>query len=530
VSDYRILVTDPLADEGLAILEEFGGVEVLPNLSEDELVQAIVGADGLVIRSGTQVTERIIRAADSLQIIARAGVGVDNIDVSAATRQGILVVNCPAGNTVAAAEHTIAMLLAAARNIPQAHAALKGGRWDRKRFMGRQVAGKTLGIIGLGRIGSEVARRARGLQMNVLAYDPYLGAQRAEDLGAQVCSLEELLQQADFVTIHTALTDETQGMIGAEQLALMKPPAIIINCARGGIISETALLDALTNGQLAGAALDVFEGGSRPNPDLVALDNVVVTPHLGASTSEAQVSVAVDAARQVVDVLSGRPPRWPVNMPTLSEEIATAAGRYLFLVGSLARLQQVLIKQSVASITIAGSGELTADSLQLLSRYFVAGLLEPTVEESVNYVNAFNVAGQRGIEIVQSKMGDGSEYVNLLETTVQANGEQSVVAGTLTENGQARIVSVAGFETDLVTAGIVLFIWNDQPGVPGFVGRLGTLLGEADVSITGLQVARGQVAGEGLMICQIDQHLAPELLAQVGGLPGCTRIELVDFG
>jgi len=256
VSDYRILVTDPLADEGLAILEEFGDVEVLPELSEDELVQAIVGAAGLVVRSGTQVTERIIQAADKLQIIARAGVGVDNIDVSAATACGILVVNCPGGNTLAAAEHTIAMLLAAARNIPQAHAALKDGRWDRKRFMGRQVADKTLGIIGLGRIGSEVARRARGLQMQVLAYDPYLSAQRAEDLGAQICALEELLQQADFVTIHTALTDETQGMIGAEQLALLKPQAIIVNCARGGIISETALLDALNSGQLAGAALD----------------------------------------------------------------------------------------------------------------------------------------------------------------------------------------------------------------------------------------------------------------------------------
>ncbi len=530
MSDYRILVTDPLADEGLAILEELGDVEVSPGLSEDELVQAIVGADGLVIRSGTQVTGRIMRAADKLQIIARAGVGVDNIDVSAATACGILVVNCPAGNTVAAAEHTIAMLLATARNIPQAHAALKDGRWDRKRFMGHQVADKTLGIIGLGRIGSEVARRARGLQMQVLVHDPYLSAQRAEDLGAQVCSLEELLQQADFVTIHTALTDETRGMIGSKQLALMKPQAIIINCARGGIIDETALLDALNSGQLAGAALDVFEDGSSPNPDLVALDNVVVTPHLGASTSEAQVSVAVDAARQVVDVLSGQPPRWPVNMPTLSEETAASAGQYLSLVDSLARLQRALVSQSVASITVAGSGELAADSLQLLSRYFVSGLLGPTAEEPVNYINAFEVAGQRGIELVQSTMGDGGAYVNLLETIVQANGQQSVVAGTLTEDGQARIVSVAGFQTDLVPAGIVLFIWNDQPGVPGFVGRLGTLLGEAEVSISGLEVARGQVAGEGLMACQIDQRLTPALLARVRDLPGCTRIELVDFG
>ncbi len=527
--DYRILVTDPLADEGLTILKEFGDVEVLPGLSEDELVRAIVGADALLVRSGTQVTKSVIQAADRLQVIARAGVGVDNIDVSAATACGILVVNCPEGNTVAAAEHTVALLLAAVRNIPQAYTALKAGKWERKRFMGRQVAGKTLGIIGLGRIGSEVARRARGLQMKVLAYDPYLSPQRAEDLGAQICTLEELLQQADFVTIHTALTDETQGMIGPQQLALMKPQAIIVNCARGGIINETALIDALNSGQLAGAALDVFEGGDHPNPELIALENVVATPHLGASTSEAQVSVAVDAARQVVDVLSGRPPRWPVNMPTLSEEVAVVAERYSPLVDSLARLQRTLVSQPVASITIAGSGELTAESLQLLSRYFVAGLLEPIVEESVNYVNAFNVAGQRGIEIVQSRIGNGGEYVSLLETTVQTDGGKSVVGGTLTENGQARIVSVAGFETDLVPTGVVLFIWNNQPGVPGFVGQLGTLLGKAEVSITGLQVARGQIAGEGLMICQVDQHLGPELLTQVGSLPGCTRIELVKF-
>jgi len=240
--------------------------------------------------------------------------------------------------------------------------------------------------------------------------------------------------------------------------------------------------------------------------------------------------VAVDAARQVVDVLSGQPPRWPVNMPTLSEEIAAVAGQYLSLVDSLARLQRALVSRSVASITVAGSGERTAYSLQLLSRHFVAGLLGPTVEESVNCINAFDVAGQRGIQVSQSKMGDGGAYVNLLETTVQADGEQSVVAGTLSEDGQARIVSVAGFETDLVPSGVVLFIWNDQPGVRGFVGRLGTSLGDGGVSITGLEVARGEVEGKGLMVCQIDQRLGPELQAQLGNLPGCTRIELVEFG
>ncbi len=313
MSSYRVLVCDPLADEGVAILEAIAQVELQPGLSEDQLAEAVVGADALVVRSGAQVTEKIIAAADKLKIIARAGVGVDNIDIPAATRRGVLVVNCPTGNTVAAAEHTIAMLLAAARNIPQAHASLQAGKWERKRFMGRQVTGKTLGIVGLGKIGSEVARRGRGLGMGIVAYDPYIAPQHADNLGAEMLSLEEVLKRTDFLTIHPALTDDTRGMIGAAQLALMKPGAILINCARGGIVEENALVEALKEGRIGGAALDVFAGGSQPNPELVALDNVVATPHLGASTTEAQVNVAVDAAQQVVDVLEGRPPRWPVN-------------------------------------------------------------------------------------------------------------------------------------------------------------------------------------------------------------------------
>ncbi len=313
MSSYRVLVCDPLADEGVVILEAFDQVDLQPGLSEDQLAEAVVGADALVVRSGATITKRIIQAADKLKIIARAGVGVDNIDVPAATRRGILVVNCPTGNTLAAAEYTIAMLMAAARNIPQAHATLHAGTWDRKRFIGRQVTGKTLGIVGLGKIGSEVAPRGRGLGMGIVAYDPYIAPQHADSLGAEMLSLAEVLKRTDFLTIHTALTDETRGMIGAAQLALMKPGAIIINCARGGIVEENALVEALKEGRIGGAALDVFVGGSQPNPELLALDNVVATPHLGASTTEAQVNVAVDAAQQVVDVLEGRPPRWPVN-------------------------------------------------------------------------------------------------------------------------------------------------------------------------------------------------------------------------
>ncbi len=529
MNSYRVLVCDPIAPEGMAILESIAEVELRPGLSEQQLAQAVVGADGLVVRSGAEITERVIEAADKLKIIARAGVGVDNIDVPAATRRGVLVVNCPTGNTVATAEHTIALLMAAARNIPQAHASLQAGKWERKRFVGRQVTGKTLGIIGLGKIGSEVARRARGLGMKIVAHDPYIAPQHADSLGAEMLSLEEVLQRADFLTIHTALTNETAGMIGAEQLALMKPQAVLINCARGGIVDEPALVAALTEGHLSAAALDVFEGGSQPDPELLALDNVIVTPHLGASTSEAQANVAVDAAQQVVDALENRPPRWPVNMPTLPPETLAMVRRYSPLIDSLARVQHVLAPQSVARITVRGSGEPSADRLEMLTRYFLVGLLSPVVEEPVNYVNAFAIAQDRGIEVVQSKMGDAGDYRNLLETVTEADGERLVISGTLADDDQVRIVAVAGFETDLVPGGVMLLIWNAEPEQPGFVGRLGTLLGDAEISIQGLQVAQGEVRGEGLMVVQLTEHLAANLLAQIRDLRGVTRTELVEF-
>ena len=315
---YRVLVCDPLAEEGLQILEEVAQVQCRFNLPEAQIAEAARDVDALIVRSGTHVTAPVIEASRQLKVIARAGVGVDNIDVAAATRRGILVVNCPTANTIAAAEHTIGLLLAAARKIPQASAALKAGVWDRQRFMGRQISGKTLGIVGLGNVGSQVAHRARALGMDVIAYDPYAPPEFAASVNAQLGSLDEVLRQADFATIHAALTEETRGLIGAEQLQVMKPEAIVINCARGGIVDEQALREALESGEIAGAALDVFAGGSKPDPRLIALDNVIATPHLGASTAEAQINVAGDAARQVVEILQGQPPRWPVNLPTKS--------------------------------------------------------------------------------------------------------------------------------------------------------------------------------------------------------------------
>ncbi len=529
MAGYRILVCDPLAEEGLRILEEVGEADLCLQFTEAQLVEAISDADALIVRSGTQITAPIIEAAGQLKVIARAGVGVDNVDVAAATRRGILVVNCPTGNTIAAAEHTIALLLAAARNIPQAHSALKAGAWERKRFIGHQVSGKTLGVIGLGKIGSEVARGARGLGLQIMAYDPYIAPEHVASLGAQIGSLSEVLAAADFVTVHTALTEETRGLISTEQLELMKPEAILINCARGGIVDEPALLEALRMGTIAGAALDVFAGGSEPNPELIALDNVIVTPHLGASTAEAQVNVAVDAARQVVDVLSGQPPRWPVNMPSLPPEILAVVDQYVPLVATLAKLHSALGMGGVSRVELRGSGELSADHLVMLTRHFLVTLLAPVVDEPVNYVNAMAVAEDRGIQVAQSKTSTARGYANLIEAIIEADAGTCSVAGALLQPGEGRVVEIDGFEVELIPTGVALLIWNAQPGQPGFVGRLGTLLGDAGISIMGIQVARNEIEGQGMMVVRVAEALGSSLREQVVQLPGVTRTEIVNF-
>ncbi len=528
MAEYRILVCDPLADEGLQILENIGQVDCQFNLTEAQLAEAATEADAILVRSGTQITAPVIEATQRLKVIARAGVGVDNIDVAAATRRGVLVVNCPTANTIAAAEHTIALLMAAARNIPQANRALRANRWERKRFMGRQISEKTLGIVGLGKIGSQVARRARGLGMKIIAYDPYVAQEYAASVNAQLGSLAEVLTEADFVTVHTALTDGTRGLIGAEQFNLMKPEAIIINCARGGIVDEPALREALQAGTIAGAALDVFVG-SEPDPELIALDNVVATPHLGASTTEAQINVAVDAARQVVEVLKGQPPRWPVNLPAWAPELQAVVDQYAPLVAALARLHGALRDDGVSRVELRGSGELSADHLTMLTHHFLVTLLAPVVDEPLNYVNAIAVAEARGIQVTQSKTTSISGYPDLVEAIIEAGSMRCSVGGALLRPGEGRVVEIDGFEVDLVPTGVVLLIWNAQPDQPGFVGRLGILLGEADISIRGIQVARNEVAGQGMMVVRVAQPLDSSLLEQLAQLPGVTRLEMANF-
>ncbi len=525
----RILVCDPLAEDGLRLLREAGEVDVVPGLSEAELIAKVPGYDALVIRSGVKITAPIIAVADTVRVIARAGVGVDNIDVAAATHKGIVVVNSPGGNTLSTAEHAIALLLALARQIPQANASLVAGRWDRKSFMGHQVTGKTLGVVGLGRIGSEVARRARGLEMTVQAYDPFVSQDYAAAFGVMLVDLDTLLRTSDYVTLHASLTEETRGLLDAARLALMKPTACLINCARGGLIDEPALYAALTSGGLAGAALDVFCEEPPCDLALVQLPNVVATPHLAASTQEAQEVVAVEAAEQVVAVLRGEMPRWPVNAPTLPAELAAEVGRFLPAVQGLGRLQRALLTTGLRRVELRGSGDLTTEKLHLLLHHLLAALMEGQTEEPLNFINAAALARERGLELAETAGAGAAPYGHCVECLVTDDAGPRGATALLLDDGSARLLEISGFRCDLEMAGKVMLLWNSQPGQPGFIGRLGCLLGDAGVSLRGIQVASNLVEGQGLLLAQVEQDVTAELAAAVAELPGVARIEWVEF-
>jgi D-3-phosphoglycerate dehydrogenase len=524
----KILVCDPLAEEGLAILRAAGEVEVVPGLSEAELIARVPGYAALVVRSGVKITAPVIEAASDARVIARAGVGVDNIDVDAATRQGILVVNSPGGNTLSTAEHALALLLALARRIPQAQASLAAGKWDRKSFMGHQVTGKTLGIIGLGRIGGEVARRARGLEMTVLACDPFVAEEQATSLGVRLVGLETLLRESDYVTLHASLTDGTRGMIGAEELALMKPTGCLINCARGGLVDEAALLAALTDGRIGGAAVDVYTKEPPDDFTLAQLPNVVATPHLAASTAEAQEIVALDAAEQVAAVLRGELPRWPVNAPSLPQEMAAEVGRYMPICTALGRLQRVLVGGGLKRVELRGDN-LSPEQLHLLLHHLLAALFEGQTDAPVNYINAVALVRERGIEVSESAKGAACAYGQRLEAVTTDSTGTHLCAAVVLEDNYVRLVEVEGFRSDVELSGKLMLLWNNQPGVPGFIGRLGCMLGDAGVSIQGIQVASGLVHGHGLLLAQLEQGLDEDLRAAVRKLPGVARLEWVDF-
>jgi D-3-phosphoglycerate dehydrogenase len=524
----RILVCDNLADEGLRLLAEAGEVVVRPGLSEAELVALVGDYQALVVRSGTQITAPIIEAAKACRVIARAGVGVDNIDVPAATRQGILVVNSPAGNIVAAAEHAVALLCAAARQIPQASASLKAGQWDRKTYQGRQLQGKTLGLVGLGHVGGEVARRGQGLGMRVVACDPYVSTERARALGAELVALDDLLAQSDFVSLHAVATTDTRHLIGVRELALMRSEAILINTARGTLVDEAALGAALREGRLGGVALDVFEHEPPDNLDLIGLPQVIATPHVGALTTEAQVGVAVDAARQVVEVLAGRPARWPVNVPPLTPEALAQLAPYLPLVEALGLLAKSLQPGQPERVELRYSSALESEHLAYLQATALATVLQDQAAGLVNAVNAPLLAEEMGLVVEQGPVESDRGYTHLLELRLTGSAEVRV-AGAVLDRGQSRIVSVDGYELDLPPEGLALLIWRQAAGQPGFVGTVGTLLGQAGISISAIQVSRELQAGVGLMALTVQQPVPPEVLQQLAQDQDVVQTRLIHF-
>ena len=509
----RILVSDRIASEGVERLKASADVDVKVGLKPAEL-KVILGAyDALVVRSETKVTRDVIEAGGKLQVIARAGIGVDNIDLEAATARGIAVVNAPTGNTVAAAEHTIALMLAMARNLPQAHLSMKEGQWERSAFMGIELRNKTLGIVGLGRVGSEVARRAQGLSMHLLAYDPFVSPDYARLLRAELVSLEELLEQSDFVTVHTALTEDTRHLIGEAQLAGMKPGARLINVARGELVDEDALLNALNGGRLAGAALDVFLQEPPGDTPLVRHPKVIVTPHLGASTEEAQTEVAIEAADQVLAVLNGVPAQNTVNAPFVSPEVHDALAPYLPVASLLGNLLTHLAEGQFVGVAIEYQGEVAHHDTSVLKSAVLAGLMGPVSEERVNFINAALIAQRRGLTVTEHKSAGAQEYTSLLAVTLKTTTGDTTLAGTSLRD-EVHVVRVNEYWLDMVpSVPYLLFIEHEDR--PGSIGTVGTITGKNDINISFMEVGRLSPRGRAMMILGLDDPVPGPVLEEI---------------
>jgi D-3-phosphoglycerate dehydrogenase len=512
----RILVADSIASEGIELLQSYAAVDVRLGLKPDELKDIIADYEALVVRSQTQVSAEVIKAGRRLRVIARAGVGVDNIDVEAATRHGVVVVNAPAGNIVSAAEHTIALMLALARHIPEGHTRVKSGVWRRDDLTGTEVRGKTLGIIGLGRVGSEVARRAKGLEMHIIAYDPFVSVDYARNLGAELTSVEEL-----------PLTGATAGFIGDKELSLVKPSVQLINAARGGIIDEEALYHALEEGRVAGAAIDVFSKEPAGDNILLRSDKVITTPHLGASTAEAQKNVAVDAAEQVLAVLQGQPARYTVNAPLITAELQAIIGPFLEVATEVGRLMAQLAEGNIDTITIKYEGEIANYDTSALKAAAIGGILESSVEERVNLVNANFIAQSRGIKVVEQKSTVCENYGSLITVEVTTNRGMTTVSGTVMR-GEVHIVRVGSYWIDIVPSGSY-WLFSDHRDRPGLIGAVGTITGEADVDISFMQVSRLKPRGQALMVLGLDEPLPEEGRQRILAIPDVYSAKVVKL-
>ena len=521
----KVLVCDPIADEGVRALQEFGAeVDVRLRQSPEELIANIPEYDAVIVRSETKITAAAIQAARRLQVVGRAGVGVDNIDVEAATQRGVLVVNAPTGNMISAAEHSVGLMLALARNIPQANATLHAGKWDRSRFMGVEVRGKTLGIIGLGQVGSEVARRGRGLEMRVIGYDPFVPEERGRVLGVEMVSLEDLLRQSDFITVHTSLTEGTRGLIGEAELALVKPNVRIVNTARGGIVEEEALCRAVAEGRVAGAALDVFVGEPKVNPKLLESENIVVTPHLGASTAEAQERVALDVVEQVICVFKGEPVRYAVNAPLIPPETLSFLAPYIEVGMKTGKLAMQLCEGQLEGTVISYSGDIGLHDVTPLKAAVIRGLLAPISEEQVTIVNADIVAQRRGMRIEERKGPSHDIYSNLITVRLATSAGETTVSGTMAHDGP-HIVLVNEYWVDIPPSEGYLLMCENRDR-PGMIGVVGTMLGEFGVNVSFMNVGRQTRSGHALMVLMLDEALSAEQLKKVQSIPDIFGVKL----
>lgn len=523
----KVLVADPIDKAGIEALKAEVEVDVKTGLKKDELIAIIAEYDGLVVRSETRVTADVIKAAKKLQVVGRAGVGIDNIDLDEATRSGIIVVNAPTSNTISAAEHSFAMMMALARHIPQANDKLKSGLWQRKDYIGTELKDKTLGVVGLGNVGSEVATRAQAFDMRTIGFDPFITAEYVQKLGIELVSLDDLLAQSDFISLHVPLTPETRNLIGVENIGKLKPNVRIVNCARGGLIDEKALVEAIEAGKIAGAAIDVFENEPVTESILFTQDRVIVTPHLGASTLEAQAGVATDIAEQILCVLKGKPARYTVNAPKIAAEVLQVLAPYTGVASMLGSLARQLMEGQIQSINIDYSGEIAAYDATAIKASIIGGLLEGVSEERVNIVNAAFIASQRGIKIVEQKNTACENYSSLITLEVNTSAGSTTVAGTVLR-GETHIVRINDFWPDIVPTG-GYFLFSDHRDRPGMIGTVGNITGKADINISSMQLARLEQRGRALMILALDEPLSEEHRQEVLAIPDVQTAKMVKL-
>jgi len=526
---YRVLVADNLSPKGIEILKKNKAIKcyVWTDFSPGELRATIGEYDGIIVRSKTRLTADIINASDRLRVIGRAGIGVDNIDVQAATRKGIVVMNTPRENAEAAAEHTIAMMLAISRNIPQANTSTKSGKWERGKFMGVELYNKKLGIIGIGNIGSLVAERAQGLKMNVIAHDPYIPGDAASQKGIPLTTLDDVLSQSDYISIHTPLTEETRNLIDAEAFKRMKKGVMIINCARGGIVNEKALLHALKSGKVRGAALDVFESEpARENP-LFEMDNVICTPHIGASTSEAQENVAWAIADQIVDFFINKRIRNAVNIPVVSPDVLPVVKPYLDLGEKLGSFLTQISDVAIEELSIEYKGTVAEYNASPITVSILRGLLTPYMGEVVNFVNASIIAKDRGIRVRESKSTMAEDFASMVAITAKGRGMQNYIAGALFGTKDFRIIQINNFLIEAVPKGHMLLIHNyDKPGV---IGNLGTALGNRNINIATMQFSRDRMGGVAISLLHLDSIISKEMTEELLELPNVISVKNIEL-